>query len=103
LSQLASTRSSHLELVIKAGAVVLLHTLSPEQRCADGVGRVALVVVVFQHQAPLEGWCQQRVVLVRVVGVQRMRHVSTDEEGLAQCALNGPLLTLCGDTAAMQH
>jgi hypothetical protein len=36
----------------------------------------------------------QRIVLVCVIGVQRVRHVSTDEERLAQRTLNGAFFTL---------
>jgi hypothetical protein len=33
--------------------------------------------------------------------VQRMRHISADQEELAQCALNGALLTLQMSEAAV--
>jgi hypothetical protein len=49
---------------------------------------------VLENQAPLECWCHEAVMLVRVVGVQSVCHVSANQEGLAQRALNSTLLTL---------
>ena len=48
---------------------------APEERGRDGGGGVALVDVVLEHQAGAQAGRQVGVVLVRVVGVQRVRHV----------------------------
>ena len=49
--------------------------VAPEQGGRDGVGGIALVGIVLEHQAAAERRAVVGLVAVRVVGVQRVRHV----------------------------
>ncbi len=66
----------------------------PEEGSADGVGCIALIVVVLEHKASMESRCMIRVMLVLVVWMQCMCHVRTDKEAAPQRALNSTLLSL---------
>mmetsp|Transcript_18725 Transcript_18725/g.33406 ORF Transcript_18725/g.33406 Transcript_18725/m.33406 type:complete len:401 (-) Transcript_18725:650-1852(-) len=61
---------------------------------ADGVGGVALVLVVLDDDALVEQGLVLRVVLVHVVGVQRVCHVSRHQKAALQRAHHHPLLLL---------
>lgn len=70
----------------------------PEKRCGDDIGGVSLILVVFDDNALLEERGMISIVLVAVVGMESMRHVSTDQEAVLNGTLHSALLALRQDT-----
>lgn len=65
-----------------------------QQHDAGRVGRVALVGIDLDHRAAVHGRLVRGLVLARVVGVHRVRHVSRHEEGARERLLVGRRLVV---------